>query len=111
MNSFIVYARKLSLICEGDNDSPGQLAPILPALFQSFIGVVESKFPFAVEIEPETTSKLWTGIFGSGKILRVQSVVLSALAIIVGIRHAPSSICCAAAVRRALAVKILSQAR
>jgi hypothetical protein len=65
MNGFIVDARQTRLITEGDDDALRQFAAILPSEFETFIAVVESKLPLAVEVEPLTANKLWTRILGA----------------------------------------------
>jgi hypothetical protein len=59
-------------------------------LSQSLVGVVESEFPFAVEIEPDTANKLWTRVLWAGdlflsknhaKLLTLQSVQLLQIAL------------------------------
>src|SRR6185369_10794200 len=63
VNRLVVDSGKFGLIAKGYDDSPRQLAAVLPTKTQSFIGIVESKLPLAVEIEPDATYKLWAWIF------------------------------------------------
>jgi hypothetical protein len=65
MNRFIVDAGQLSLIRERDRNASRKFPAILPAFLKAFVGIVESEFPFAIQIQPFVSHELRTGILGS----------------------------------------------
>src|SRR6185369_13669689 len=73
MDRFVVDAGKRGLIAKRDDDSQWQGAPVKPFFSQSYAGVVKGKLPFAVQVEPDTTYKLWPRIFRAGDLFSVQN--------------------------------------
>ena len=66
MDRLVVDSGKFGLVTKRNVDSQRQRATVLPPETQSLLGVVESKLPLAVEIEPDTANKLWTRILWAG---------------------------------------------
>src|SRR5687768_14121767 len=49
------------------------MAAVEPAEAKALLGVVESKFPFTVKVEPKASYKMWTRIFRSGDVFSAQN--------------------------------------
>src|SRR3954471_4287800 len=62
MNILIVNSGEFGLVGERDDDLQRKFSTIIPTERESFIGIVKSEFPFAIQIQPWTANELWPRI-------------------------------------------------
>src|ERR1041384_1389794 len=65
MDRLIIDAGQLSLIGERNSDAARKLPAIVPAFCEALVGIVESEFPLAIQVQPFVSHELRAGLLGS----------------------------------------------